>query len=112
MPVPTELPGPLGGRTPLQVSTLEAVALSAEQLQVADCGGTTQGHRDDVIVLTIKFAAAFGALAAVSFEDCAADLTGDGLPLPLRPWLVAFVDVEHHVRPVHALSGSALAVPD
>jgi hypothetical protein len=65
-----------------------------------------------VIVLKIKFAAALGTLAAVSFEDCAADLTEDGLPLPLRPLLVAFVDVEHHVRPVHALSVPALAVPD
>ena len=82
----------LGAARLLQVSTLEAVALSAEQLQVVNCGGTAQGHRDDVIVLKIKFAAALGTLAGVSFEDCAADLTGDGLPLPLRPWLVAFVE--------------------
>jgi hypothetical protein len=96
----------------LQVSALEAVALPTEQLKVVHRGGTAQGHRDDVIVLEIEFAATFGALPPVSFEDCPADLTGDGLTLPLGPRLLAFVDIEHHVSSVQALGVPALAVPD
>jgi len=96
----------------LQVSALHAVALSAEQLEVVDRGGAAQGHRQEVVVLKIKFAAALGALAAVSFEDRPADFTGDGLPLPLWPLFPAFVDAEERVSAVQALGGPALAVPD
>jgi len=35
----------------LQVGTLPAVALAAEQLEVVDRGGAAQGHRDEVVVL-------------------------------------------------------------
>lgn len=62
--------------------------------------------------MKIEFAAALGALAAVSFVDCPADFAGDGLTLSLWPLLSAFVDVEQHVSAVQALSGPALAVPD
>jgi hypothetical protein len=95
-----------------RVSALRAVAVSAEQLKVVDSGGPAQGHREEVVILKIEFAAALGALAAVSFVDCPADVAGDGLPLSLWPLLSAFVDVEQYVSAVQALSGPALAVSD
>jgi len=103
------------GGTPaqvLQVSAFEAVALPTEQLQVVHRGGTAQSHRDDVVVLKVELASALGALATISFEHGPADLAGDGLALSLGPRLPAFIDVEHHVRPVQALSLPALPVPD
>jgi hypothetical protein len=65
-----------------------------------------------VVVLKIELAAALGALAAVSLEHGTADLAGDGLALSRGPRLSAFIDVEHHVSPVQALSLPALPVPD
>ena len=96
----------------LQVGAFEAVALSAEQLEVVHRGGTAQSHRDDVVVLKVELATALGTPAAISFEHGPADLAGDGLALPLRPRLPALIDVEHHVRPVQALRLPALPVPD
>ena len=84
----------------LQVSTLETVALTAEQLEVVNRGGAAQCHRNDVVVLKVEFATALGTLPPVSFEDCPTDLAGDGLTLPLCPGLAAFIDVEHHMSPV------------
>jgi hypothetical protein len=66
----------------LNVGAFAAVALAAEQLEVVHRGGTTQSHREDMVVLKIELASAFGALAAISFEDGPADLAGDGLALP------------------------------
>jgi hypothetical protein len=60
----------------LQVGAFQAVALPAEQLEVVDRAGAAQGHRDEMVVLKIEFAAAFDALAAVSFEDHPADFAG------------------------------------
>src|SRR5262249_39975169 len=80
--------------------------------QVVDRAGAAQGHWDEVVVLKIEFAAALDALAAVSFEDRPADFAGDRLALSLRRLLFAFVDVVQHVRPVQALGGLALTVPD
>ena len=65
-----------------------------------------------MVILKIEFAAAVGALAAVSFEDCPADLSGYGLALALWPGLAAFIDVKHHVSPVQSLSVPALPVSD
>jgi hypothetical protein len=96
----------------LQVSALRAVALSAEQLEVVDRGGATQGHREEVVILKIEFAAALDTLAAVPLEDCPADFAGDGLTLSLGPLLSAFVHIEQHVSAVQTLSGPALAVSD
>lgn len=62
----------------LQVSSLLSIALSAEQLEVVDRGGATQGYREEVVILKIELAAALGALATVSFEDCSADFAGMG----------------------------------
>ena len=96
----------------LQIGAFAAVALPAEQLEVVHRGGTAQSHRDDVVVLKVELAAALGALAAISLEHGPADLAGDGLALPLGPRLPAFIDVEHHVRPVQTLRLPALPVPD
>src|SRR5262249_40416136 len=101
LPMPTDQN--VGGGTPaqvLQVGAFEAVALPTEQLQVVHRGGTAQSHRDDVVVLKVELASALGALATISFEHGPADLAGDGPALSRGPRLPAFIDVEHHVRPV------------